>query len=209
VYGRAVAEELATVRESVERLRAARRPTEDVAAWTIADEILDAITAAAESVAAADRLPRLRHTPDPAVDRSVRTVLDTVYEGDEPTRHSSRSRWPTPSTRGDSSTTTPLVVPLTPETPANWYVLLPWSAERLREAAQSCERLADRFDAVGAPGLAAAYRELARAGEEFAVSLEWLSTVALWYGPPDELVGADYRTVESFARRVVDAATET
>lgn len=209
VYGRDVAGELATVRESVERVRAARRPTEDVAAWAVADEIVDATTAAADAVAAVDRLPRLQHTPDRAVDRSVRAVLDTVYEGDEPTATRLPVSVDDAVDAGRLVDDDPLAVPLTRETPANWYVLLPWSADRLRAVARSCERLGDRFDAVGAPSLAATYRELGRASEELGALLEWLSTLALWYGPPDELVGADYETVESFARRVVDAVTET
>ena|GEM_PF-3038755 len=209
VYGRDVAGELATVREAVERVRAARRPTEDVAAWEIADEIVDATTTAAESVAAVGRLPRLQHTPDPTVDRCVRTVLDTVYEGEEPTTARLPVSVDDAVDAGRLVDDDPVVVPLTRETAANWYVLLPWSADRLRAAAESCERLADRFDAVAAPTLAATYRDLARASEEFGALLEWLSTLSLWYGPPDELVGADYETVESFARRVVDAVTET
>ncbi len=209
VYGRDVAGELATVRESVERVRAARRPTEDVAAWEIADEMIDATTAAAESVAAVGRLPRLEHTPDRAVDRSVRAVLDTVYEGDEPTATRLPVSVDDAVDAGRLVDDDPLTVPLTRERPANWYVLLPWSADRLRAVTQSCERLADRFDAVGAPSLAATYRDIGRASEEFGALLEWLSTLALWYGPPDELVDADYETVESFARRVVDAVSET
>lgn len=224
MYAREVVVELTTVRDSLERVRAARRPTEEVAPWDVAETGLEAAATAAESIATVGRLPRLRHTSDPSLDRVVRTVLDLSYEAGEPTRdevgdgvdaaldagrlvagdsHAGESLAEGSST-GDS-----LAVPLSRETAANWYVVLPWTADRLGELGRTCELLAGRFEAVEASSLAAAYDDLARATREFGALLEWLSTLALWYGPPEELVGADYGAVESFARRTIEAASET
>lgn len=202
-----VAEALATVRTSLERLREARRPTVETEPWAIADTVVGRLSAVAETVGDAERLPRLSHTPDTAADRGVVAVLDRHYEGGSVAELVDTEPTATAVAAGRLHDGADPVVPLS--VPANWYVLLPWTASRLRELGEELELLARRLSAVAAPPLADTYTDLSRAATDLATVTEWLPTLALWYAPPEELVDADYHEVESFARHTLEATKET
>lgn len=202
-----VTDALSTVRASLARLRAARRPTTETAPWEIADTVVARLTTVAETVADAGRLPRLEHTPDQTADRGVVAVLDRQYDGEPATAITETEPAATAVAAGRLRTDDGVTVPL--REPANWYVLLPWAAGRLRELSEELALLGRRLSAVGSAPLAETYADLSRAATELATLTEWLPTVALWYAPPEELADADYHEVESFARRTLEATKET
>lgn len=201
-----VTDALSTVRASLERLREARRPTAETAPWEIADTVVGQLSTVAETVADTGRLPRLEHTPDSTADSGVVAVLDRRYDGESTAitnTEPAATAVAVDRLRTDDGVTVPLSVP------ANWYVLLAWTADRLRELSQELELLSRRLSAVGSAPLSETYADLSRAATELARITEWLPTVALWYAPPAELADAEYHEVESFVRHTLEATKQT
>lgn len=91
---------------------------------------------------------------------------------------------------------------------ANWYVLYPWLAERLRALERDCRRCRQRLDATDAGRVTEAFADLSRMLTELASVLDRLPAVALWLDPPDALAAAEFEEIESFLKRVLAAGAE-
>lgn len=191
----------------ITRLRAAREPlirlcsareTTRASPWAGAETVVDELQELAE-LAAPSRFPSLAHRPATGADHAVRSLLDARLRGESP-----EDCYLEPA-REQGRITGDRVV----NVPANWYVLYPWAADRLTETARDCRRVAGRCRSLNAERVADSYRGLARAADDLSDALAWLPTIALWHDPPEELVDADYQRIESFAKRSLEATTES
>ncbi|MEZ3115895.1 hypothetical protein RYH80_08185 [Halobaculum sp. MBLA0147] len=200
--------------------------------WETAHTVCERLVALTETLAAVDHVPSLPETPPAAADERVANALDARLDerlddglrtdggpgaGDDP---GSVSPDETETTAPDETAVVEAerlapdgdghAVPLGKTWPraANWYVLYPWLAERLRALERDCRRCRQRLDATDAGRVTEAFADLSRMLTELASVLDRLPAVALWLDPPDALAAAEFEEIESFLQRVLAAGAE-
>ncbi|MFB6126929.1 MAG: hypothetical protein ABEJ79_06520 [Halolamina sp.] len=205
MYAASWTDRVRVLREELSVLHERRRLGDQDAAWKRAQRLTDVLWELGTLTAGIGPPPRLESQPTDAADLAVRQILDARYDDRAPTDAVAEAVDRACQDDRCDRPTGSLIVPLRRDGPttANWYVVLPWTSERLRELAGECRRLRRRLDLVAGEHLPATFGDIAEAFATFAGVLDRLTAEMLWLYPPDGLVDADYDRVESFLKRVI------
>lgn len=195
----------ATVEDVLSQLLSARR-LGSCDLWDAVERLTEQLLALAELTASVGWPPRISRVPHRRADRDVGQILswETETESGQPQVEAARDNGRIERIDGRPR------VPLGEEWPvaANWYVLLPWTADRLRELAEDCRRLTSRVETVTTGLVVGSFEDIVTMCEDLARLVEWLPAVRLWRDPPEGLAETDFREIESFLRRAITASVE-
>lgn len=172
--------------------------------WDAVEQLTGQLLVLAEQTASVGWPPRIDRVPRQRADRDVGRLLSSA-SADAPTQpqvETARENGRIERTDGR------LRVPLGEEWPvaANWYVVLPWAADRLRGLAEDCRRLTSRVETVTTGFVVGSFEDVVTMCEDLARLVEWLPAVRLWRDPPEGLAETDFREIESFLRRAITAS---